>query len=446
MNFITDEDYKVVIGLLIGGMLPFVFSAMTMDSVSKAAYKMIEEVRRQFRTIPGIMEGTGMMGVIVDQIKKIVSLQLEDFAKRLAEQDIAQHVEERTSTEDRRKEPGGSAIDLMQLSQMLMTSLGEDHSDKYLLDSLADRETIARVENDIVTSLDAHDGCLLLIDLDDMSALNRDYGLLHGDLCLASMASVLADPKRNMPVCRLEGDEFLCFFSGVTDMPGVEAYIRDLIDNLRLSLLAEIQDKDPSSIPTFSVGAAASFTCGRQFSKLMFSAEKALNKVKQAGKNDYHIYNKSAVIDDTSLEEAALERDLDNLTSIIEHKESYSGALKLDYSEFEHVYELLRNIGSRNSQSVQLVLFTIQFNDSEDIHISDRASVMQYLEMAIANTVRKVDVTARYSTTQQLALFSNLSDENLMIVVERIIKEFYCMVSSTKFNLMYSCRNIDIVK
>ena len=51
-------DYKVVIGLLIGGMLPFVFSAMTMDSVSKAAYKMIEEVRRQFRTIPGIMEGT----------------------------------------------------------------------------------------------------------------------------------------------------------------------------------------------------------------------------------------------------------------------------------------------------------------------------------------------------------------------------------------------------
>ena len=48
---------NVVIGLLIGGMLPFAFSAMTMDSVSKAAYKMIEEVRRQFRDIPGILEG-----------------------------------------------------------------------------------------------------------------------------------------------------------------------------------------------------------------------------------------------------------------------------------------------------------------------------------------------------------------------------------------------------
>ena len=48
----------VVIGVLIGGMLPFIFSALTMSSVSKAAYKMIEEVRRQFHTIPGILEGT----------------------------------------------------------------------------------------------------------------------------------------------------------------------------------------------------------------------------------------------------------------------------------------------------------------------------------------------------------------------------------------------------
>jgi K(+)-stimulated pyrophosphate-energized sodium pump len=52
---ITNSN--VLAGLLVGAALPFAFSAMTMKSVGKAAFAMIEEVRRQFRTIPGLMEG-----------------------------------------------------------------------------------------------------------------------------------------------------------------------------------------------------------------------------------------------------------------------------------------------------------------------------------------------------------------------------------------------------
>ncbi len=47
----------VIVGMLVGGMLPFLFSAITMQAVGKAAFQMIEEVRRQFKEIPGIMEG-----------------------------------------------------------------------------------------------------------------------------------------------------------------------------------------------------------------------------------------------------------------------------------------------------------------------------------------------------------------------------------------------------
>jgi len=58
LDAIDIMNYRVIIGLFIGAMLPFAFSAMTMSSVSNAAYKMIEEVRRQFHEIPGILEGT----------------------------------------------------------------------------------------------------------------------------------------------------------------------------------------------------------------------------------------------------------------------------------------------------------------------------------------------------------------------------------------------------
>jgi len=72
------SDYRVLIGLFIGALLPFIFSASTMQSVGKTAHTVVEEVRRQFRTIKGIMSGKSKpdYGKCVDIVTKAALKQM----------------------------------------------------------------------------------------------------------------------------------------------------------------------------------------------------------------------------------------------------------------------------------------------------------------------------------------------------------------------------------
>ena len=78
---ITGIDiYKadVLACLFVGGMIPFIFSSLAIRAVGEAAMAMVEEVRRQFRTIPGIMEGTGK-----PEYDKCVAISTEASIKKM---------------------------------------------------------------------------------------------------------------------------------------------------------------------------------------------------------------------------------------------------------------------------------------------------------------------------------------------------------------------------
>ena len=321
------------------------------------------------------------------------------------------------------------------VEMIIPESLLEPQQKKNLLDELSDIKRIKSVEKSISAELERGDGCLLLIDVDNIGEINKNYGYIRGDYCLVTVAKALTKQKKNLLVSRVGGDEFLCFIPEISSIMDAEKMVMNLLHmiNTRISRIEELKGI------TLSAGVALSVVSGREYSKLYMDADKALYHIKQEGKNGFYIYNDNGKENDKYMSS----QDLDNLVHIIQKEYSYQGAFKVDYPEFEKVYEFIRNIGKRNAQTIQLVLFTIKPVDERTFAMEDRTNVMQYVESAIVNTVRTVDVTTRYSSTQQMVIFMNVENDSIHIVIDRILKEFYKMYDKRDVTLTYDVANLD---
>lgn len=311
-------------------------------------------------------------------------------------------------------------------------TIEEKNNEKSLLERLGQPKNIEAI---IVQELKNGDGCFFLIDLDNIGMVNEKYGFHRGDYYLSIIAQTLIDYKEKLYVSRIDGDEFLCYLPNVESIIDAEAYVMNLMNTLYTTL----KKHDEKEKITLSVGVSLSAVSGREYKQLYIDADKALYHVKQTGKNGFYIYNDVNKIENKNISK----QDLDNLVKIIREEYSYTGAFKVDYNEFEKVYEFVRNMGKRNAQTVQLILFTVKPADEKNVDLYDRNNVMQYLENAIIETVRSVDVTTRYSSTQQLVMFINLNDNSVQMVVERIMKEFYQMYDKGDMMLTYDIANLN---
>ena len=158
-------------------------------------------------------------------------------------------------------------------------------------------------------------------------------------------------------------------------------------------------------------------------------ADKALYHVKQNGKNGYSFYNNETELDTT---------DVNRLVPGIRNAGSYDGGLNVEYRHFARLYDFIENLEKRFSQPFKLVLVTLEPSEGADAHIEGQEKAMYYMEQAIRQTIRGVDVLTRYSSRQYLVILVGAKTEGVQGAVDRIFRGYFKMNGSGAFTPSYT--------
>lgn len=291
-------------------------------------------------------------------------------------------------------------------------------------------------ERKISEYLKMGDGCLMIIDLDDFRSINEDYGHLKGDYALKLVADVLSAHAQDEFLCRLGGDKFMLFVRDITSAD--EA--KKMLDAIIYTYNCKSEEVDILSHTSLSIGVALSVKDGRDYEELYQCADRALYYVKQNGKHGYSFHKRV---------ERAFENDenllnLNRLVTSLRNHTDYSGAYKVEYQRFFSVHEFIEKYASRNHQSVQLVLITIDYNKSIETDISDRTRIIDDLEFTVTNALRGVDVCTRFSNAQLLVTLVDTNASNVNLVMRRIMSSFYKIHRPEDIVIQFESEDISI--
>ena len=179
---------------------------------------------------------------------------------------------------------------------------------------------------------------------------------------------------------------------------------------------------------------------GRDYEELYQCADRALYYVKQNGKHGYSFHKRV---------ERAFENDenllnLNRLVTSLRNHTDYSGAYKVEYQRFFSVHEFIEKYASRNHQSVQLVLITIDYNKSIETDINDRTRIIDDLEFTVTNALRGVDVCTRFSNAQLLVTLVDTNASNVNLVMRRIMSSFYKIHRPEDIVIQFESEDISI--
>lgn len=258
-------------------------------------------------------------------------------------------------------------------------------------------------------------GALFMMDMDNFKAINDNYGHIAGDHVLKLFADTLRKYAYEEDIiCRIGGDEFMAFVVGENSKTVLGNHAENIINDVCKNIEACKFDTNTS----VSVGIAQYPGDGTDFKSLYNAADKALYYVKQNGKNSYHFYSDQSA---TENERAGKKVDLSYLRDIMKRTDPGKGSYMLDFENFHHVYNFIRRIVERSNHDVQTLLFTLNSDVPESHDPNESEKAMELLECAIFKSLRRVDVSTRYSSRQLIVILFDASEGNGVPVAERIL-------------------------
>ncbi len=320
--------------------------------------------------------------------------------------------------------------DVTRIISRVMELQEEKMAGRLLFDQLTDAYNQSSGKKMMEDAIEDRNGCLIYFDIDSFHLINDTYGYVQGDYFLKKAAEAIKSLQDDVIVVRWGSDEFMAFFGNVTERDRVSALMTQLQDTLE----AMASENRILSQMTLSAGITICDKPGEGLSDAVRKADKALYLARQQGCGLYCIYQDGS---ETAVDRQKSSVDLNRLVHMLEKDSKYEGGFDLTYPEFGKIYEFIRKVATRNDQHVQLLMFTLQPIEGVNIEIEERDHAMELLEKAILSKIRGVDVTTRYSSTQRIVMFMKMEEDQIELVTERIMKEFYRMYDKKQLSIHY---------
>lgn len=272
------------------------------------------------------------------------------------------------------------------------------------------------------------DGCLLLIDIDSLQAVNGEHGLVRGDLYLKTVAQLLDSVCDDKILYRGDSDEFVCFLCGVVRQEALEPVISTFHKRL------EKQKAGEAVLESLNVSIGAAFTefpkCSKE--ELMSKVSKAMLAAKKQRHNGFCEYHSLYADIPQTLSKVGFYNLMDWLQNNVEYPEAYQA----NYPEFVQAMDGIKMILQQKEQA-EIVMFTVAASDEEKVTLEQKTGVMELLQKAIAPCLGSDIITMRFSSLQQVVIITDTDEAGAEDTVNRIISNFYKMNSYKNFSIHY---------